>query len=717
MVGIKRKDAGTDKIAARSDTAPTLKVTRFTKKRRLTPQPKSESESDVKIKSETSVSDSSDERSCASSVENEAVIFGPNAQERGEAETDSDPIVESDTTEHSGDDDGVSWPSDDEEASASPPKAVKNHDKSKVGKDWSSRGAATVQDNATGAYLPYKIARSTADVSIIDSDIAIAASSSRESHAKQKAVALERKAAKPNADSIARTKKLWERLRRKSHVPKGERDKLVAELFDIITGHIKDFVFKHDSVRVIQTALKYAKPDQRLMIATELRGEYRALAESKYAKFLIGKLLVHGDEHVRDMIVPEMYGHVRRMIKHPEASWILDDIYRGVATPKQKAILLREWYGAEFAIFKAVPDADFTADLTTILAKYPEKRKPVMHALYDLINQCVQKKTTGFTMLHDAILQYYLNLQPGSSDATEFLELLKSDEEGDLLKNLAFTKSGAHVVCLALAYGNAKDRKIILRTYKDTVQTLSYDTYGHQVLLAAYDVIDDTVLTAKTVFPELLGKDPSTEESQRNLLAAASHLIARIPLLYLFTGPVKSILSNEDQKILNEIHAIRTLTSKKDPNLRRKELLASLSPSLLAYITVGAQDLVASSFGCQFMTDILLNSVGDRTAALESIAGLAPGHIGMKSGLHAPFVGRMLKSLVQGGRFNQKTRHLELSDPPLGFNNLLYSQIRTQFLDWRRVMTLSSLWLWWKQKDSCSLTNSEQPYVMVSHIL
>ena len=32
-----------------------------------------------------------------------------------EAQTDSDPIVESDTTEHSGDDNGVSWPSDDEE--------------------------------------------------------------------------------------------------------------------------------------------------------------------------------------------------------------------------------------------------------------------------------------------------------------------------------------------------------------------------------------------------------------------------------------------------------------------------------------------------------------------------------------------------------------------------------------------------------------------------
>lgn len=32
-----------------------------------------------------------------------------------ETETDSDPVVESDTTEHSGEDDGVSWPSDEDE--------------------------------------------------------------------------------------------------------------------------------------------------------------------------------------------------------------------------------------------------------------------------------------------------------------------------------------------------------------------------------------------------------------------------------------------------------------------------------------------------------------------------------------------------------------------------------------------------------------------------
>jgi pumilio homology domain family member 6 len=120
------------------------------------------------------------------------------------------------------------------------------------------------------------------------------ASKSRESHIKQKKEKEERKRAKPNADSVYRTKKIWERLRRKSHVPLEERQQLTTELFELITGRVKDFVFKHDSVRVIQTALKYGNLEQRKIIARELAGSYRELAESKYAKFLISKLLVHG---------------------------------------------------------------------------------------------------------------------------------------------------------------------------------------------------------------------------------------------------------------------------------------------------------------------------------------------------------------------------------------------------------------------------------------
>lgn len=508
------------------------------------------------------------------------------------------------------------------------------------------------------------------------------ANSSKEARAKQKAIAQERKAAKPNADSIARSKKIWERLRRKSHVPLAERKDLVAELFEIIGGRVKDFVFKHDSVRVVQTALKYANIDQRKMIARELKGEYRGLAESRYAKFLIGKILVHGDEETRDIVVPEVYGHVRHMIKHPEASWILDDIYRGIATPTQKAYLLREWYGAEFAIFKMAGEASPTADLKLLLEKHPEKRTPIMRSLHDLINALVQKKTTGFTILHDAMLEYFLNIQPESEEATEFIELLKGDEEGDLLKNLAFTKSGARLVCLALAYGSAKDRKLILKTYKNIMQTLAYDAYGHQLLLTIYDVMDDTVLISKSIFPELVGKDPLSDDQSQTLLRSATNLNARIALLYPFSGSSRAILPDDDLAIINEIHRIRTKTSKKDPEMRRKELVKSLSPSLLSFITANAEILVQTSFGCQFISEVLLSASGERKSALHAVAALAHRSSETQAFLNSPAAGRMLKSLVLGGRFNPQTKAIDLAEQPFGFHEMLYATIKEEIVDW-----------------------------------
>lgn len=507
---------------------------------------------------------------------------------------------------------------------------------------------------------------------------------------------------------MSRTKKLWEKLRRKSHVPREERQKLVAELFEIITGKVKDFVLKHDSVRVIQTAIKYSTPDQKRMIATELKGTYRTLAESKYAKFLIGKLLVQGDDQIRDLIVPEFFGHVRKMIKHAEASWILDDVYRGVANRQQKATLLREWYGAEFALFAT--GEKVAGDLASVLEKEPGKRAPIMRELKELINHLVQKKMTGFTMLHDAMLQYYLNAKAGTDEETEFMEMLKGDEEGDLLKNLAFTASGSHLVCLALAKGVAKDRKHILKAYKDTLHLMAGDPNAHKVILAAYETIDDTVLTAKSIFPELLGKD--AEKQIENTVAAANDINARTTLLYLFQGRSSALFPaslQEDLDILKEVDVARATTSKKDPEIRRAELIKGLSPILLNAIKAAAVELSATSFGCQFMQEVMFGAVGDKTAALQAISQCAKGNPAVIASTEAeagadamevdeeefndhsnpsihiantPFGGRMLRSLIAGGRFDNKTKKIIPVSPPINFADILYPIIEEHIIDW-----------------------------------
>ena len=497
---------------------------------------------------------------------------------------------------------------------------------------------------------------------------------------KQKALQQERKAAKPNANVISRSKQLWERLRRKSHVPLEERKKLIAELFDVIGGRVKDFVFKHDSVRVIQTALKYANVQQRKQIAQELQGSYNELAQSRYAKFLIGKLIVHGDTEIRDLIIPEFYGHVKRLIRHPEASWILDDIYRMVATKQQKTSLLREWYGPEFVLFKD-KDTEGTAELSQIFEKHPEKRSPAMSFLHDMINHLVQKQQTGFTMLHDAMLQYFLNTKTGSTDANEFIELLKGDEEGDLVKNLAFTQSGSRLMCLSLAHSNAKDRKLLIRNYRDTIKMMASDLHGHTVILTAFEVIDDTKLTAKTFLTELLDQN-ITDAAARNeeLLYQVNDLTGRIPILFPFVSDrVKWLLPDSDSDILKEIREIRKETSKKDPEVRRQELAKAASPTLLDLIASRADSLLETSFGCQLLSEVLFDADGDKTAALKAVAEAAKSRPDTKD---SPFVGRLLKSLVQGGRFNGATKTVEKVQPPLNFHAYLYEQIKNETLTW-----------------------------------
>ncbi|KAF2234665.1 ARM repeat-containing protein [Viridothelium virens] len=530
---------------------------------------------------------------------------------------------------------------------------------------------------------------------------------SKEAHAKQKALAKERKLAKPNADSIQRSKKLWERLRRKSHVPKQEREQLVSELYEIITGRIKDFVFKHDSVRVVQCALKYANMRQRKMIATELKGEYKTLAENRYAKFLIGKLLVEGDAEIRDIIIPEFYGHVRRMINHPEASWIVDDIYRQVATSKQKALLLREWYGAEFSLFKnpiATATENPTPELSAILASAPEKRKPIMSYLFHMINQLIQKRMTGFTMLHDAMLQYFLNISAASEEYVAFTDLLRpdssdeSDGTPDLLENLAFTSSGSRLLCLLLAQSSAKDRRAFLKVFKDNIQLMAYDSHAHTILLTAYTVVDDTREIAKTILPELVGAklgDTSPPDSALdNIFQVATHLVARRTLLWPLgsTSNSKVLLSPPLQTLLNDVRrmSIDTGTSKKQPDIRTAELSHALLPHLLATVANRAADLLASGFGAQFISDVLLSSHIDAVAkrpAAEAVAGLAAGDLTESDHPFCderPWAGRMLKMLVLGGSYDAEAGRVARSEnwAEVRFPGLVWKSVKGKIVKW-----------------------------------
>jgi pumilio family protein 6 len=406
----------------------------------------------------------------------------------------------------------------------------------------------------------------------------------------------------------------------------------------------------------------------------------------------------HSDPEIRDLIIQEFHGYVKRLINHPEAAWILDDIYRAVATPEQKARLLREWYGPEFSIKGLEAKGTDSAELTAILKDSPEKKKPVMDYLENQINSLIQKKLTGFTMLHDAMLQYFLVCEPGTEQANDFLEHLKPDptlKEGeeadniDLLKNLAFTKSGSRLMSLCFAYGTAKDRKLFLRPYKDNMELMAHDQHAHHVLLAALAVTDDTKLSSKSIFGELL---PNNDTLPEKVLSLVNDARARTVLLYPLAADAKWLLDDSTRERLNELYTIRQRTSKKDPNTRLQEISKYIEPQLLTAVTARASDLASFTFGLQFMGEVLVGAPEvepeKRREALAEVARLSQSildaslpasSVDNKATSHGK---NMLKTLVQGGKFDPATKKVVPVEPALGFADLLWDEIKGGVADW-----------------------------------
>lgn len=186
--------------------------------------------------------------------------------------------------------------------------------------------------------------------------------------------------------------------------------------------------------------------------------------------------MYYGTKETRSMIISEFYGHVRKLIKNKEACFVIDDAYNQFGGAKEKAALLMEFYGSEFALFK---DQHTSASLDKILEEAPAKREVIMNSLFELISQTVEKSMGFLNIVHAAMLQYLKNAKSGP-EITKFLDLVREEH----LDSIAFSKEGAQVVALCIAWGNAKDRKLMIRQLKSRISDLYADEWGYLVILA-----------------------------------------------------------------------------------------------------------------------------------------------------------------------------------------------------------------------------------------
>ncbi len=421
-----------------------------------------------------------------------------------------------------------------------------------------------------------------------------------------KKVKLERQAHRPHNDLVQGAKRLWEKVRRRD-LPTAERAGPLSELFALLTGKFNEVIVKHDASRMIQTCVKYGSPEQRLQIATELKGAYADIAKSRYGKHIVKRLLQYCPS-VRKSIVSEFRGQVGKLIRHADASSVLEEVYSDYANGRERNALLLEFYGPEFILFHKRGETEAIPCLSEILkSANQEKREKVLKYLREALDGLVNKGSMQHTLIHRLMLEYVLNEETGK--VQDFISTFELQ-----LVEILHTFEGARVVSKCLAVATAKQRKSIIKSFKNFVSKISKEEYGHQVLLVAFAVVDDTVLMRSVVISEIV----------KNLREYLEDKHANRLILYLLataSDSVNSVLSAQAVQLVKESvsSAAAAGTSKKDSNLRSSELRSDLIEPLTDLIICSS---VLEEDGNPFTLEAMLSDVSKHQLLLEASLAL-----------------------------------------------------------------------------------------------
>ncbi|NXY33113.1 PUM3 protein, partial [Pomatorhinus ruficollis] len=426
---------------------------------------------------------------------------------------------------------------------------------------------------------------------------------------------------KSNYEIIVKSKQIWESMRRKK-CDKEKRKKLMNELQQLLHGKIKNLAFAHDSTRVIQCFIQYGNEKQRQETFEELKDSLVELSKSKYSRNIVKKFLMYGTKAQVAEIIKSFKGHVKKMLRHAEASAVVEYAYNDKAILQQRNMLTEELYGNTFQVYKTPA----VSTLDKVLEAQPEKREAILDEMKQILTPMAQKEAViKHSLVHKVFLDFFTYALP--KQRSEMIEAIR-----EAVIYLAHTHDGARVAMHCLWHGTPKDRKVIVKTMKTYIEKIATGEFSHLVLLAAFDCIDDTKLVKQLIISEIKASLPDIINNKYGKKVLLYLLSPRDPAHFL--PEIITLLQQGDGNAY----------SKKNTELRRHELLEAISSPLLEYLQEHTQEIVVDRATFVLVSDILGTALGDIQPALDAIAKLAA------------------EELVPGGRDGQ----LHIAEHPAG---------------------------------------------------
>ncbi|XP_065863731.1 pumilio homolog 24 [Euphorbia lathyris] len=453
---------------------------------------------------------------------------------------------------------------------------------------------------------------------------------------------------------------LWEKMRQRD-IAKEERSKLITVALQKMKGKIPEIASSHVSSRVLQTCVKNCSQTERDSVFEELKPHFLNFARNTYAVHLVNKMLDNASKKQLAEFISNLRGHVASLLRHMVGSVVVEHAYQlGNATQKQE--LLMELYSTELQLFK-----DLTlmkeSRLLDVMSKLNLHKSSVSRHMTSVVQPILEKGIVDHSILHKVLIEYFSIVD--KSAAAEVIQQLS----GPLLVRMIHTRDGSRVGMLCVKHGSAKERKKIVKGMKGHVGKIARDQFGSTVLACILSTVDDTKLITKIIIRELqtILKELVLDKNGRRPLLQLLHpncsrylspddmaaFSLSIPSLSSKSEPevkpdqksAKDEESNDEKDnsadvtmaVEHESTSTENVPSieggKKDPSLRRQELLVSsgLAESIIDVCIENAGELLQSNFGKEVLYEVAVGSydgvlhptLDDKLKALhEAIASL-----------------------------------------------------------------------------------------------
>eukprot|EP00112_Aurelia_sp_Birch-Aquarium-sp1_P011297 Seg2376.2 transcript_id=Seg2376.2/GoldUCD/mRNA.D3Y31 product="Pumilio 3" protein_id=Seg2376.2/GoldUCD/D3Y31 len=391
---------------------------------------------------------------------------------------------------------------------------------------------------------------------------------------------------------IGKLMSMYEKLRRKD-LSKEAKGEVIDEVLSIIKGKENDVMYKHDCVRVLEFCIKLGNESQREQIYEIYKEHNVELLKSKYAKYLVKKLVKYGTKEQRTLVIKALYGNVKKLVKQKEAAGVLEYIYHQFADASQRASLIEEFYGPQYAVFKAA----IGRKLEDIFEKEPDREQDILSHMKASLMPLATKDAVTFTIIHKPLLEFF-TFARGSMRA-DMIEALR-----ERIVHMLHTLEGSKVAMNCIWHGTKKDRKLIIKSFKTFVPKICMEEYGHMVLLALFDAVDDTVAIKKSIISEINSKLEELIQNQ----------YGRKVILYLLSPRGKQYFTPACITALEK--GDENATSKKDNLTRQKELRSGILDALFKHLTENAESLIKDKSDCQILLAAVEHS-GEADSSVE----------------------------------------------------------------------------------------------------